>query len=149
MFDADEQRIIERLRYMLPGRVKVLPGLDINDVKDHAHKAPAVFVVFEGLVPAQSERLTPKRAQVTVQWSIVAMAKSARGAGNGTGAKSEVSELSEQALTALLGYPMGPNDTNPLVLAGAGAPESLAGMAYVPVGFTCTRNYTASTQPAT
>lgn len=149
MFADDEARIMDRLRAMLPAGVKVLPALDLQDVAEHAQKAPAVFVVFEGIVPAQAERLVPKRAQVSSQWSIVAMCKSARGSGSGVGAKADVSQLAESALLALLGYPMGPNDTNCMVLAGASGPEFLAGLAYLPIGFSCTRNYTASTQPAT
>ncbi|MGD9599931.1 MAG: hypothetical protein AB7P94_16835 [Steroidobacteraceae bacterium] len=140
MFFAEvEQAIIDRLIAKMPAGTAVLPVRELERVPELRQKAPAVFVVFDGYSVGESIGPTGQIQRVTMEWYVVAMAKSARGNGNTDAARDEASALCEQVLQALLGFDVGSASGQGgkfLRLSDAPGPEYDGGMCYVPLAFT-------------
>lgn len=142
MFAAQQQAIVDRLTERLDPSIRVTTLAELADVAEARQKTPAVFVVYEGYNPANTPAATPHIQQVEQQWTVVVACKSARGAGQSTAAREDVSAIAQAVLEALLGFPVAPGVR--LTLAGAPGPEFDGGFAYLPVGFTCRSTFKGS-----
>lgn len=140
MFFAEvEQAIIDRLIEKMPAGTTVLPMRELERVPENRQKAPAVFVIFDGYSVGEAIVPTGQIQRVTMEWYVVAVAKSARGNGNTDAARDAASALCEGILQALLGYDVGkPSGEGGkfLRLSDAPGPEYDGGYCHVPLAFT-------------
>jgi hypothetical protein len=135
MFAGIEEAIVERLVDKLPAGIKVTSLAELSRVPELRNKAPAVFVVYEGYQPADSNVNVPHIQQIEQTWAVVCVAKNATGGGDNLAAKEDVSDIAQDVLTALLGFQV-PGGAR-LKLTAAPGPEYEGGFAYVPIGFAC------------
>lgn len=140
MFFAEvEQAIVNRLIARMPAGTTVLPMRELERVPEYRQKAPAVFVIFDGYSVGEAIVPTGQIQRVTMEWYVVAVAKSAKGNGNTDAARDAASALCEQVLQALLGYDVGKDAGEGgkfLRLSDAPGPEYDGGYCHVPLAFT-------------
>lgn len=133
MFHDIEQKIVDRLKAVLPAEVHVDTLHELERVPELRQKAPAVWVIYDGF--SVGPKVLPGNVQQVVQeWFVVIAAKSAKGRGDSSAARDEVSEIALQVLQALLGYHLGGGKY--LHLSDAPGPEYSAGFAHLPLAFT-------------
>lgn len=133
MFHDIEQKIIDRLKEVLPAEVHVATEQELERVEELRQKAPAAWVIYDGF------SVGPKVAsgavqQITQEWLVVVAAKSAKGRGNSAAARDEAGEIAQQVLQALLGYHLGGGKY--LHLGDAPGPTYDAGYCHLPLAFT-------------
>lgn len=140
MFFAEvEQAIIDRLIAKLPAGTTVAAVRELERVPELRQKTPAVWVIFDGYSVGESIGPTGNIQRVTMEWYVVAAARSARGNGDTDAARDAASALCEQVLVALLGYDVGqPSGQGGkfLRLSDAPGPEYDGGYCHVPLAFT-------------
>lgn len=133
MFHDIEQKIIDRLKAVLPPEVHVATETDLERVDQLRQKAPAVWVIYDGY--ATGEMIPTGAVQKVVQeWQVIACAKSAKGRGTSTDARDEAGEIAQAVLQALLGFHLGSGKY--LHLADAPGPIYDAGYCHLPLAFT-------------
>lgn len=133
MFHDIEQKIVERLKAVLPAEVHVATETDIQAVEELRKLAPACWVIYDGF--SVGERIANGAVQsVSQEWQIVVAAQSAKGRGNAAAARDEAGELALQVLQALLGFHIGGGKY--LHLADAPGPIYSAGYCHLPLAFT-------------
>jgi hypothetical protein len=103
------------------------------------NQAPAVWVVYDGYAPADSNPNVRHVQQVSMDWLVVVAAKSARGAGRVDDARDQASDLCSQVLGALLGYNLAGGRY--LRLQDAPGPEYDGGYCHVPLAFSCAATF--------
>lgn len=135
MFAQLETAIVERLRQRLDESITVTSLAELARVPEMRQKAPAVFVVYGGYAEGDSKVNVPHIQQITQSWDIVCVAKNAAGGGDPTAAKSDVSAIASEVLSALLGFSVSGGIR--LRLSDAPGPEYDGGFAYLPIGFSC------------
>jgi hypothetical protein len=133
MFHDIEQKIVDRLKAVLPAEVHVDTLHEIERVPELRQKAPAVWVIYDGF--SVGPKIPPGTVQQVVQeWFVVIAAKSAKGRGDSSAARDEAGEIALQVLQALLGFHLGGGKY--LHLSDAPGPEYSAGFAHLPLAFT-------------
>lgn len=133
MFHDIEQKIVERLKAVLPAEVHVATETDIQAVEELRKLAPACWVIYDGF--SVGDRIANGAVQsVSQEWQIVVAAQSAKGRGNAAAARDEAGELALQVLQALLGFHIGGGKY--LHLADAPGPIYSAGYCHLPLAFT-------------
>jgi len=132
MFADIEQKIIERLRAVLPADVHVGPYRDMESIKANRNKAPAAWVIHDGYTTGDT--VAPGTIQqVRQEWFVVVVAKSSRGNGDVEAARDQADELCDAVLGGLLGYHLGGGKY--LRLMDAPGPEYDGGYCHVPLAF--------------
>jgi hypothetical protein len=131
MFADTEQKIIDRLVERIPG-VTVAPLRELERVPEMRQRAPAIFVIYDGLTAGQAIG-TGAVQQITQEWYVVIAAKSARGAGESNAARDQAGAIADQVLSALLGYHLGGGRY--LRLSDSPGPEYDAGYCHLPLAF--------------
>lgn len=132
MFSDAEQKIVDRLRAVLPAGVYVGTLRELEKVPEMRQKAPACWVIYDGF--SVGELIPPGTVQkISMQWYVVVAAKSAKGNGQATTARDEASAICDTVLGALLGYHLG--NGRYLRLSDAPGPEYDGGYCHVPLAF--------------
>lgn len=139
MWATNEQAIITRLRSRLAADVHVGPSRDLEASRELRQKAPAVWVVYDGYRPGDSNTNVPHVQQIVQEWWVVVTTKSARGNGAVDEARDAACALCDQVLDALLGFHVGGGKY--LHLSDAPGPEYDAGYCIVPLSFTCAATF--------
>lgn len=140
MFAEQEQRIIERLRERLGPEVTVEPLRELERVPELRQKAPAAWVIYDGIRPVQvSGDPRAMVQQVALDWYVVIAAKSSRGNGGGNDARDQAGAMALQAIEALIGFDMGGGKF--LRLSEAPGPEYDAGYCHLPLAFSCAATF--------
>lgn len=133
MFEAIEQAIVERLQARLSPGTGVHTEHDVARVPDLRHKAPAVFVIFNGYSVLGSEA-NGRVVQIEQEWVVVCSALRASGRGDPMDARNRAGAIAADVLAALLGYHLGCGRY--VRLADAPGPEYEGGFCYMPLAFT-------------
>jgi hypothetical protein len=142
MFNDIQTAIVARLQAKLPSGVTVTTMAELERVPEYRQKCPAVFVVYEGFAPADSNTNVPQIQQIELAFTAVVTCKNASKNGDPLPAQAEMDSLSAQVIEALIGYHIGQGKR--LRLSAAPGAEYDAGYAYNPIGFTCLRTFKAS-----
>lgn len=143
MYAEIEQRILDRLRARIAEQdgqpVTIEPLRELERVPQLRQRAPAVWVIYDGLTVGDTIANVPHVQQVRLEWFVVVAAKSARGAGDVEAARDTASALAERVMKALLGFHAGGGQY--LRLGEAPGPEYDAGYCHVPLSFTCAATF--------
>ena len=143
MYAEIEQRILDRLRARIDEQdgqtVTIEPLRELERVPQLRHRAPAVWVIYDGLTVGDTIANVPHVQQVRLEWFVVVAAKSAKGAGDVEAARDMASALAERVMKALLGFHAGGGQY--LRLGDAPGPEYDAGYCHVPLAFTCAATF--------
>lgn len=134
MWASSEAAIIARLRARLPADVHVGSMDDTNAVSEMRQRAPAVWVIYDGIRPGESAN-NSKSQQVIQEWYAVVTTRSAKGNGSNSTARDAASALCEQVIVSLIGHHIGGGKY--LRLGESPGPEYDAGYCIVPIAFTC------------
>ena len=95
MFHDIEQKIVDRLKAVLPAEVHVDTLHELERVPELRQKAPAVWVIYDGF--SVGPKVPPGTVQQVVQeWFVVIAAKSAKGRGDSSAARDEASAIALQ-----------------------------------------------------
>lgn len=139
MYIDHETKIIARLKAKFAAdKIPVYPVAELERVPELRQKAPAVFVVYDGLTPGD-EVGNGSVQTVTHEWYVVVMTRNAKGAGDPQEARMQAGAICQKALEALLGHHLG-NGAYMRLAAGPG-PQYDGGMAYMPLAFTTRASY--------
>lgn len=134
MYADIEQKIIDRLTEKMGPEVHVGPMRDQQLTQQFQHKAPAVWVIYDGYTVASTIENAPQIAQLVQSWIVVISAKSARGNGGEQEARDIADGMSRKVLGALLGFHLGSGKY--LRVSDAPGPEYAAGYCDLPLLFT-------------
>lgn len=142
-FAEIEQRIIDRLRACSqdlarwPGaELRFGSTAEVEDVETLRQMAPAVWIIYDGVVPGPTNGQKMFGVQeVDMEFILVACAKSARGNGKNIAARDEASEIEGFIVESLLGFDVGGGKR--LRLNDSAGPSYDAGYCHVPLTFTC------------
>ena len=99
MFADLEQRILDRLAAKLGPDVTVGPQRELERMPELRQKAPAAWVIYDGMRPGQSNG-DPRASvqQLVLDWYVVVAAKSARGNGGSNDARDQAGTLATQVV---------------------------------------------------
>ena len=139
MFADIEQKILERLREKLGGAITVEPLREIERVPELRQRAPAAWVIYDGIRLGDAPANIPHVQQVILDFYVVVAAKSARGNGEGNDARDEAGILSQGVVEALLGFHVGGGKH--LRLNESPGPEYDAGYCHLPLAFSCAATF--------
>lgn len=133
MFAEAEEKLVARLRAILPAEVHVGTLDELEDVNDMRQKAPACWVIYDGHTIGKRIDSVPNVAQVVQEWFVVIATKSAKSKGGNAEAKREASGLCTKVLEGLAGFDLGAGKY--LRVEDAPGPEYSAGYVHVPLAF--------------
>lgn len=147
MFATIEQKILDRLAACAADRARwdgpalhIGPIRELERMPELRQKAPAIWVVYNGYSPAATPGpLAPGVQLISLDWYVVATAKSARGNGEGNAARDEAAKITDFVLESLLGFEFG--DGKRLRLSEAPGPEYDSGYCFVPLAFACSATF--------
>lgn len=100
---AAEQPIIERLREHVPGLREVKSIMDVGAATAHSQVTPAAHVVYDG-DRLQDTAGRGQSAMTSQRWIVIVLARSARGAASGAGARDLAGPLMIDVISALSGF---------------------------------------------